>query len=63
VKIDSAIGEHYLAGAPFHLNKINDESFKLKSAPKLGAHTNILLNELGYAKEEIIALFRAKIVG
>ena len=43
--------------------KMNDKSFKLESAPKLGEHTNTLLNELDYSKEEIIALFRAKIIG
>ena len=63
MKIDSAIGKHFLAGAPFHLNKMNDKSFKLASAPKLGEHTNTLLKELDYSKEEIIALFRAKIIG
>ncbi len=63
LKIDSAIGEHTLAGAPFHLNKMNDDSFRLLAAPKLGEHTNTLLHEIGYTKDEIIALFRAKIIG
>ena len=60
---DDRNGNFYFAGAPFHMNQINDRSFQLMTAPELGMHTNDVLSEIGYSANEIIALFRAGVVG
>ncbi len=53
------VGEMLLAGAPFRLGGIEGEAFRALPAPRLGEHNAEILDELGYSRDEQIALFRA----
>lgn len=53
------LGEHTIAGPPFRL----DGAWTVRPAPALGEHTFEVLTELGYTKDEQIALFRAGVAG
>ncbi len=57
------VGEMLLAGAPFRLGGIEGDSWRALPAPRLGEHNAELLDELGYSRDEQIALFRAGVTG
>ncbi len=57
------VGEMLLAGAPFRLGGIEGDAFRALPAPRLGEHNAEILDELGYSRDEQIALFRAGVTG
>lgn len=57
------VGEMLLAGAPFRLGGIESDAWRALPAPRLGEHNAELLDELGYSRDEQIALFRAAVTG
>ena len=48
-----------LPGAPFRIDDTDGPAWRARPAPRLGEHTGEVLDELGYARDEQIALFRA----
>lgn len=50
---------HTIAGPPFRL----DGAWRAGRAPSLGEHTFEVLTEVGYTRDEQLALFRAAVVG
>ena len=57
------VGEMLLAGAPFRLGGVEGDAWRALPAPRLGEHSAELLDELGYSRDEQIALFRAGVTG
>ncbi|MDP6606689.1 MAG: CoA transferase [Dehalococcoidia bacterium] len=59
VEVDQpGAGTTTLAGPPFRL----DDAWQARPAPQLGEHTADVLDELGYSRDEQIALFRAGVI-
>ncbi len=52
-----------IPGAPYRMNGLQSEAWQARPAPRLGEHTGELLDELGYSRDEQIALFRAGVTG
>jgi crotonobetainyl-CoA:carnitine CoA-transferase CaiB-like acyl-CoA transferase len=48
-----------LPGAPFRIADAATPAWQARPAPRLGEHTGEVLDELGYSRDEQIALFRA----
>ena len=53
------IGDITIAGPPFRMNGLHSDAWQSKPAPSFSQHTNEILEEYGYSKQETIALFRA----
>tara|TARA_B100001142_G_scaffold329933_1_gene395184 strand:+ start:842 stop:2041 length:1200 start_codon:yes stop_codon:yes gene_type:complete len=54
-----SIGDITIAGPPFRMNGLHSDAWQSKPAPSFSQHTNEILEEHGYSKQETIALFRA----
>ena len=52
-------GTTTLAGPPFRLA----DAWQARPAPRLGEHSTVLLDALGYSRDEQIALYRAGVTG
>ena len=55
--------ETVIPGAPYRMNGLASDAWQARPAPRLGEHTGELLDELGYTRDEQIALFRAGVTG
>lgn len=54
-----AAGPMTIPGAPLRLGGLESDNWQAWPAPRLGEHTTEILDELGYTRDEQIALFRA----
>src|SRR5260370_18185501 len=53
-------GSYWTVGCPMRFSAFTPE---IKSAPLLGEHTDDVLHELGYSKDQIVKLHEKKAVG
>ncbi|MYH41640.1 MAG: hypothetical protein F4150_07790 [Chloroflexi bacterium] len=53
------VGAHALAGAPYRTGGLASDAWQARPSPRLGEHTGEPLDELGYERDEQVALFRA----